>query len=575
VMTKFLTFLSQPTIAPTLSLPTLAPTTSATQAPNEALYARVTTVQGSLNLRATATSQGMILRTIPQYALIPILDKGDTWCKTTYNGYTGFVMTKFLTFVSQPAQQPTLAPTPTPAPQATAEPALRYAQVTTVQGSLNLRASAGKNGTVLCTIPQYEIIPIYQAGSVWCQTSYGGFNGYVMTSFLTFASQPAATQQPQATLQPTQAPAASSTAQVTTEKGSLNLRLAPGSAKVLRTIPQYAYVTVLQKGSEWCQVHYAGSTGYVMTKFLTFLAASPTQAPTQTATASPTPVPEATLIPATQAPATQAPTTLPSIQSGQQARITTPTGSLNLRSEPDGDAAVLRTIPQQEIVIVTEYGKTWSKVVYSGTTGYVMSQYLTPLGSVQAPTQAPTAAPTKSPVGTIIGYAQVTTASGSLNLRIGPWDGAAILTTIPQYATVPVYSKGTTWCQVTYNGTTGYVMTKFLTFQNSQSPTAAPTAVPQATQTPADTPKPSVNYDAMRDESLKKLSTLVLSQVKPQSGAKLALYAGCSEEATLLDNMLKDDYVIITHVGDTWCAVQYEGQSGYCLRKYLEFELYE
>ena len=57
----------------------------------ETLYARVTTVSGSLNLRAAAASNAKVLRTIPQYAVIPILSQGDVWCRTSYEGVTGLI----------------------------------------------------------------------------------------------------------------------------------------------------------------------------------------------------------------------------------------------------------------------------------------------------------------------------------------------------------------------------------------------------------------------------------------------------------------------------------------------------
>ena len=72
-------------------------------------------------------------------------------------------------------------------------------------------------------------------------------------------------------------------AQVVTPGGSLNLReYAGGSARVLTTVPQYAFLTVTAKGDTWCAVNYGGVSGYVMTSFLRFdgAYALPTAAPT-------------------------------------------------------------------------------------------------------------------------------------------------------------------------------------------------------------------------------------------------------------------------------------------------------
>ena len=55
------------------------------------------------------------------------------------------------------------------------------------------------------------------------------------------------------------------------------------------------------------------------------------------------------------------------------------------------------------------------------------------------------------------------------------------------------------------------------------------------------------------------------------SGGSLNLRDGCSLSAQVLLEMPKYDMLLITALSDTWCAVLYEGRSGYCMTKYLEF----
>ena len=457
--------------------------------------ARVTTQSGSLNLRAATSDAARVLTTIPQYAVIPILDRGDVWCRTSYNGQAGYVMTKFLTFLS--GGEPTPIPTPSaPAPTSAPAESGLYARVTTVKGSLNLRALPEGSAQILRTIPQYETIQVLQRGSGWCQVTYGGYTGYVMSSFLTFFSNPvtaapAATEPPSALPTPTPAPTAvinpgaGQTAWVNTVQGSLNLRQLPrDTARVLCAIPQNAAVTVHQRGTIWCRVTYNGYTGYVMTDYLRFTGGEQTPTP---ATAVP-----ATPIPVTQPPVTQAPAPAPQPgASHTTALVATQQGSLNLREYPSGSARVLRTIPQ--------------------------------------------------------------------------------------YATVTVYLQGSEWCQVGYAGQTGYVMRKFLSFAgesiggNSGSsagapPTARPTAQPTAS---------AIDYNAQLDPTLRELKTQVSGLVNPDSGTRVNLRVGCSTDAGIVTWIRKGEHVIITAVGEEWCAVQYEGMKGYCMRKYLEFELYE
>ncbi|NLI22703.1 MAG: hypothetical protein GX418_14295 [Clostridiales bacterium] len=59
-------------------------------------------------------------------------------------------------------------------------------------------------------------------------------------------------------------------AQVTTEKGTLNLRKEPdGKATILERIPNHSLVRVLSKGDAYWQVQYETETGYAVCDFLT------------------------------------------------------------------------------------------------------------------------------------------------------------------------------------------------------------------------------------------------------------------------------------------------------------------
>ncbi len=231
--------------------------------------------------------------------------------------------------------------------------------------------------------------------------------------------------------------------------------------------------------------------------------------------------------------------------------VSTAEGSLNLRAAPDSHAKVLRTIPQYAKISVYETGDTWCGTVYEGTEGYVMTRYLS-FAEITTPTFAPaTPAPSVPPVGL---SATVTTEKGSLNLRREPKNSAKVLCTIPQYDQVVVLDKGDTWCRVVYEGIQGYAMTKYLTFAAIEQPTAAP---------------PAVFVEPMRE-----LSMPVLGLVNTPLST-LNLREGCSTDTRILLEIPKGQYATITAVGDTWCAVTYQGVSGYCMIQYLEFALYE
>ena len=364
--------------------------------------ATVTTSSGSLNLRESASLYSRVIRTIPRGATVDVLSRDTSWSRVRYAGSEGYVLNQYLTFQT--------SPTPTPGTGTS------MARVTTSSGSLNLREYASTSARVLVRIPQYAYVTVYSRGATWCYVSYGGYAGYVMTEFLTFVSD-----------SPTPAPTGStSVAQVSTPSGSLNLRAyASTSARVLLQIPEYAFVTVYNRGATWSYVSYNGVSGYVMSVYLSF---------------GGTPV---------------VPTAPPSGGGEILARVTTSSGSLNLRESASTGARVLLRIPQNAYVSVYNRGSVWSYVRYNSVYGYVMSQYLT------FPGESTPVTPTTPTSGTHL--ARVTTVAGSLNLREYGSSGSRVLTRIPQYTVISVNYIGTTWCNVSYNGYTGYVMTQYLT----------------------------------------------------------------------------------------------------------------
>lgn len=188
VMTSFLRFVSEQ--------PTAAPVVTPTATPSGQMTATVTTSGGTLNFRATASSNGTVLATIPNRTSVLVLSKGSTWCQILYNGRIGWVMTSFLTFTGT---APTVAPTATPKPSATptAMPtSATSAIVTTSGGTLNLRSAASASAKAIASIPNGTRLQVFIQGTVWSYVSYAGQVGYVMSSYLTFVQDGAATPTP-------------------------------------------------------------------------------------------------------------------------------------------------------------------------------------------------------------------------------------------------------------------------------------------------------------------------------------------------------------------------------------------
>jgi uncharacterized protein YgiM (DUF1202 family) len=126
--------------------------------------------------------------------------------------------------------------------------------------------------------------------------------------------------------------------------------------------------------------------------------------------------------------------------------------SVNLRDQPSYAGSVLTSVPEGWLVNVVDGpvtddsdGTVWYQVVARGQTGYMLSDYLrTPNADVSA--------------------AAVMTTTASLNLRSGPGTSYSVLLVIPNGATVN--TTGSTqngFSQLTYNGTTGWGATQYLT----------------------------------------------------------------------------------------------------------------
>ncbi len=322
---------------------------------------------------------------------------------------------------------------------------------------------------------------------------------------------------------PTPASSGAGNALVVTGGGSLNLRQgAATNAKVLASIPDGSRLTLVQQGSTWSTVIYNGQAGYVMTKFLVITSSPATAVPTATP-GYPSYTPSGSVI---------------------QALVVTGGGTLNLRETPATSARVIAEIPYGTWITVTLRGDTWSAVYYNGMNGYVMSQYLSFGASI--PTAVPTAAPvTQAPVSA--DTALVTTGGGSLNFREAPYGTARVLTTIPNGTMLTILSRGATWCAASYNGQTGYVMTSFLLFLNTQ-PTAQPTAVPT---------QPPVSYG-----NVAYVTT---------SGGSLNLRQYAQTNAKVLTTIPNGTQLVITERGSNWCAASYNGYSGYVMTSFLTF----
>ena len=421
--------------------PTPAPTVTPTPGPTGGIWCRVNTEKGALNVRDKIG--GAVIDKIPEKGTFLVVNWGTTWCQVYYNGRYGYVMTKFVQKISS---EPTAAPTPAPT-----APMGQTAQVNTAKGALNMRDKIG--GAVIAKIPEKAFFIVTEYGATWCKAWYDGKTGYVMTKFVKLTGGSMPTPTPVPTPEPI-----IDYARATTANGGLNLRDAINGTRIA-VIPQGATVSVHSKGADWCRVSYSGKTGYVMTKFLTFGSAAPTE--------TPTPAPEVVI---------------------SYARVNTVTGGLNLRETPNGTR--IAVIPQNAVIGVITKGADWSRVKYGDKVGYVMTKFLADTTATPAPS-------TPAPGNTLQCYGKVTTANGGgLNMRSGPATTYGRIASIKNGGVVEVYDKGAVWSRIKYNDTFGYVMSQYLTFSAERPSENPDPVIPSGAKAQVNTTAGSLNMRA-------------------------------------------------------------------------------
>ncbi len=121
-------------------------------------------------------------------------------------------------------------------------------------------------------------------------------------------------------------------------------------------------------------------------------------------------------------------------------------GRLNLRMAADSSAAILASIPNETLLVVTDHNATWYATTYGEHTGFVMKQFITLLNLTNAAELS----------GRVM--------DGALNLRRTASSASDRLIQVPTDTEITVmdYDPASLWYITDYNGFTGYVMKEFV-----------------------------------------------------------------------------------------------------------------
>lgn len=202
--------------------------------------------------------------------------------------------------------------------------------------------------------------------------------------------------------------------------------------------------------------------------------------------------------------------------------------SLRLRSEPSLNASTLAFIPDGTVVSVHEQLDGWYKIVYGEMTGYVSADYLVytpaPVTEGDAQTDAnntPAETEEKTGKGTISG--------SDVYFRSGPSTSSEILGTFEKGTVVEVVSAADVWCEIVYNGKTGYVHRDYL---------------------------------ALEGETVEKMRGIVI-------GSCVNVRSGATTDAGIVTKVYAGAVVELLELKDNWYSIKYNGYTGYICADYV------
>ena len=211
--------------------------------------------------------------------------------------------------------------------------------------------------------------------------------------------------------------------------------------------------------------------------------------------------------------------------SGETATVKSPNkGGVNLRTGPGKQYSAIASVPANSYVMVLCRGRDWWQVSWNGKAGFMSAEFLTPGLDTGSGSTLPSSS----------GYAVVNNpkATQYLNLREQPSQSARSIGGYKNGVQVKILSQGNTWCRVQVNGKNGYMMTKYLLFNNLPG-----TAVKTVTH-------PNKTFVYLR--------------------------ATASTGGTVLKKVTHGAQVYVLTPGTGWSQVLYNGVTGYMMTSFLK-----
>jgi uncharacterized protein YgiM (DUF1202 family) len=281
---------------------------------------------------------------------------------------------------------------------------------------LNIRSGPGTNNSIVSTVRNGSTVVILEKSTdAWYKISYNGTVGYVFSQYLTDVSQ-----------------VKDFTASGKVNDSGVRYRSGPSTgSSILGSLNSGAEISVTGIDNGWYKIVYNGTSGYMRSDYIDIIETS-----SQSASLG----------------STSADTSDSNSEAG-----TVNADYVRFRKGPSLDSAIIRTLNSGTKVDVLSETTGWYKIVYSGTTGYMSSTYIT-LASEAA------SEPELEEMNTS-GYV-----SGNyVRLRTGPSTNYSIISTLNYGTSVQVLGKTNGWYKISYNGSTGYMCGDYITIGDAPS----------------------------------------------------------------------------------------------------------
>ena len=231
----------------------------------------------------------------------------------------------------------------------------------------------------------------------------------------------------------------------------VNARKGPGTNyERIETLAKGKQVTILGSENGWYHIAWGNDEGYVLCDYVALSGSASADAATSNATV-------------------------------------TGGSTINVRSGPGTGYSRVTQVSQGKRVTVLEKSGEWYQVSFSGTTGYIMADYIA-CDSGTSVASSSAASSSSSPAPQATGNATVTGGS-TINVRSGPGTGYSRVAQVSQGKRVTAQEKNGGWYRITFGNTTGYILGDYLNVDSGASvPTAAAeTAAPAAEAAPVET----------------------------------------------------------------------------------------